>query len=638
MTYRPEIDGLRALALLPVIFFHAGFDWFRGGFVGVDVFFVISGYLITSIIMAAQMAGTFSLIDFYERRARRILPALLVVMLACWPFAWTWMFPYQMQNFSESLIAVSFFVSNLFFGSESGYFASGVELKPLLHTWSLAIEEQYYLFFPLLLLVCWRLGKKWIVGLLGIVACLSLAMAELKSTSQITEEFFLFAHYPPDQPTDPFYLLWTRGWELLLGALLVISGLAEKGKAVPRVVSQTGSFFGIALLVYAVHVFDANTPMPSLYGLVPTLGAICIISFATPETIVGRILGHRWLVGVGLISYSAYLWHHPLFAFTRIRSINNPPAWEFGILIICSLGLAYVTWRFIEVPFRDKRKINRDTFWVLTLGVSVVIVGVGIMGSLNKGFASRYGLADLDLLVSPQNLARYVTERHRNLSEPESSHASERKKVAIVGDSFSQDFINMVYEVGAFPDYEIRTLYIRARCQIYYGQEDVFPFIKEKDRESCRKANYGVRLKQITREVDVVVFAAAWKYWAAERLPTTIRNLAISSDKEVIVIGRKRFGKYRVRRYLSMNLAEKLQEKNKVRQFHLKINALMASIFSGQEFVDIHQIVCVTNSLECPVFTEEGKLISHDGGHLTKAGARFVGRKIFTESVLKKYR
>jgi peptidoglycan/LPS O-acetylase OafA/YrhL len=638
MKYRPEIDGLRALALLAVIFYHAGFDWFRGGFVGVDVFFVISGFLITSIIITAQTEGTFSLIEFYERRARRILPALMVVMLACWPFAWAWMFPFQMQDFSESLMAVSLFVSNIFFGSESGYFASGVKMKPLLHTWSLAIEEQYYLFFPLFLMVCWRLGKKWLVGLMGVVACLSLAMAEWKSTNQITEEFFLFAHYPPDQPTDPFYLLWTRGWELLLGALLVISGLAEKSKAASRVVSQTGSFFGVALLVYALCIFDANTPMPSLYSLVPTLGAICLISFATPQTIVGRILGHRWLVGVGLISYSAYLWHHPLFAFTRIRSINNPPAWEYGILIICSLGLAYVTWRFIEVPFRDKSKIHRNNFLVLILGMSVIIVGAGLMGSLNKGFANRYELADLDLIVSPKIRATYVTERHRNLSEHESFSASERKKVAIVGDSFSQDFINMVYETGAFSDYEIRTLYIQARCQIYYGQEDIFPFIKEKDRESCRKANYGIRLKQITREADVVVFAAAWKYWAAERLPATIRNLAIPSDKEVIVVGRKRFGKYRARRYLSMNLAEKLQEKNKVRKFHLKINALMASIFPGQEFVNIHQIVCGTNSLECPVFTEEGKLISHDGGHLTKAGARFVGQKIFTESVLKKYR
>ncbi len=637
MTYRPEIDGLRAIAVLPVMFFHAGFDWFRGGFVGVDVFFVISGYLITSIIWPDRTADKFSLVDFYERRARRILPALLFIMLMCLPFAWVWMFPYQIEEFSESLIAVSGLVSNIFFGKAAGYFDSGVELKPLLHPWSLAIEEQYYVLFPLFLMVAGRLGKKWIVAFLVVGASLSLAMAEWTSTKGLTEEFFLFAKYPPDQPMDPFYLLWTRAWELLLGALLAIPGFTGKGSTVPAVVSQAGSFLGVALLGYAVYVFDANTPMPSFYSLVPTLGAVCLISFATPHTIVGRILGHQWVVGIGLISYSAYLWHHPLFAFTRIRSPKEPSVWTFGLLIVCSLGLAYVTWRFLEGPFRDKGRISRKNLLLTTLSLSVIVVGLGLTGLLNKGFASRYASEDLDLIVSPKSRAMYVTERHRNLNSLKSFSASEKKRLAIIGDSFSQDFINMIYEVGVFPGYEIRTLYIRARCQIYYGQEDIFPYIKEKDREGCRKANYAVRLKNITREADVILLVAAWKDWAAERLPSTIRNLAISPCIEVVVVGRKNFGKFNVRQYLSMGPTEKIKVRNRVGNFHLKTNDFMASAFSDQQFVNIHQIICGNNSSDCPVFTSEGKLISYDGGHLTKAGARFVGKKIFSESVLKKY-
>ena len=172
MNYRREIDGLRALAVLPVILFHAGFQTFSGGFVGVDVFFVISGYLITTIILTEKQAGTFTLINFYERRARRILPALFAVMLVCLPFAWIWLLPQDMKNFSDSLVAVSGFASNILFWRTSGYFEPAAELKPLLHTWSLAVEEQYYVFFPLFLMLTWHLGKRWILVLLALVLSL----------------------------------------------------------------------------------------------------------------------------------------------------------------------------------------------------------------------------------------------------------------------------------------------------------------------------------------------------------------------------------------------------------------------------------------------------------------------------------
>lgn len=205
MNYRREIDGLRAVAVVPVILFHAGFQAFSGGFVGVDVFFVISGYLITSIILTEKQAGTFTLLGFYERRVRRILLALFVVMLACLPFAWFWMLPGDLRDFSRSLRYVSLFSSNILFLKQSGYFDTAVELKPLLHTWSLAVEEQYYVVFPVLLLLIWRLGKRWIVGIFAVMAVMSLAAAQWGS-------FY--------QPAATFYLLPTRGWEILLGVFI----------------------------------------------------------------------------------------------------------------------------------------------------------------------------------------------------------------------------------------------------------------------------------------------------------------------------------------------------------------------------------------------------------------------------------
>ena len=203
MNYRREIDGLRALAVVPVILFHAGVQTFSGGFVGVDVFFVISGYLITSIIIAQIDIGEFSLIDFYERRARRILPALFLVMFVCLPFAWLWLLPAEMMSFSQSLIAVSSFVSNILFWRTSGYFETAAELKPLLHTWSLAAEEQYYLLFPFFLTLTWKLGKRWIISLLVVAAFISLMAAQWGSINK---------------PAATFFLLPTRGFELFIGA------------------------------------------------------------------------------------------------------------------------------------------------------------------------------------------------------------------------------------------------------------------------------------------------------------------------------------------------------------------------------------------------------------------------------------
>lgn len=296
MDYRREIDGLRALAVLPVILFHAGFETFSGGFVGVDVFFVISGYLITTIILAELEQGKFSIVNFYERRARRILPALFLVMIVCISFAWFWLLPSDMKLFAKSFVAVSLFSSNILFWRESGYFDTAAELKPLLHTWSLAVEEQYYVLFPLFLIVTWRFGKRWVIGTLVVVAVLSLAAAEWGSTAK---------------PAATFFLLPTRAWELLIGTFVAFYLQGTTTWQPSRVLREVFSALGVAMLAYAVFTFSKQTPFPSLYALVPTVGTALIILFATQQTTVGKFIGNKFFVGIGLISYSAYLWHQP---------------------------------------------------------------------------------------------------------------------------------------------------------------------------------------------------------------------------------------------------------------------------------------------------------------------------------------
>lgn len=380
IAYRSEIDGLRALAVVPVMLFHAGFKSFSGGFVGVDVFFVISGYLITSIIIAEKQAGTFTLLGFYERRVRRILPALFLVMAVCIPAARLMLLPSDMKDFSQSMTAVSVFASNFLFWQKSGYFDSAAELRPLLHTWSLAVEEQYYVLFPIFLLLIWRYGMARILVIFSLLGILSLMLAN-----------FMI----PDEPSAAFYLLPTRAWELLVGAIIALYMTDRVHHAGNQWARQITSILGLSLIIVAVAAFDHRTPFPGLYALVPTVGAALIILYATPNTVVGSLLSSRLFVGVGLISYSAYLWHQPLLAFARHGSLHPPDVPLLLSLLASTFLLAYFSWRFVEVPFRKRDVITRKRLFVFAGCASVSFASFGLAGHLTKGFESHY-VAGLD--------------------------------------------------------------------------------------------------------------------------------------------------------------------------------------------------------------------------------------------------
>lgn len=373
MQYRREIDGLRAVAVLPVILFHAGFSLFSGGFVGVDVFFVISGYLITSILIAELEQGNFSIAGFYERRARRILPALFVVMLACLPFAYLWMLPSQLKDFAQSLIAVVFFSSNILFWFEGGYFSGAAELKPLLHTWSLAVEEQYYLLFPIGLLVLWRFGRQRVFWSLVGVSVLSLVMAEWSSRNGTSANF---------------YLAPTRAWELLAGSICAFMTVGKSQRS-----SNVLSAIGLAMILIAVFAYNENTPFPSVYALVPVVGTALIVLFAAEGTWVARLLGLRGFVGIGLISYSAYLWHQPLFAFARLRSLTEPSSALMAGLAGASFLLAWATWHWVEQEFRNPMNpllVTRRRVLAVSGVVGAVFVAFGLAGHLGIGLEWRF--------------------------------------------------------------------------------------------------------------------------------------------------------------------------------------------------------------------------------------------------------
>lgn len=378
MKYRPEIDGLRTLAVVPVILFHGGFSGFDGGFVGVDVFFVISGFLITGILAEDLAQGRFSLITFYERRARRILPSLFLVVIACIPFAWAWFVPRDLVDFAQSVFSTVTFWSNILFWRESGYFATAAELKPLLHTWSLSVEEQFYVFYPLLLWGVWRFGQRSVLVVLVAVMLISLGLADWGTSN---------AH------VATFYLLPTRAWELMIGALAALA-VRQGWVQFTRGVEEGLGIIGLIFIVYAITAFDEATPFPGFPALVPTMGALLILLPARTPTIAHRLLSLPAMVGLGLISYSAYLWHQPLFAFARYRSFGELPEMVMPGLVMLTFVLAYLSWRFVEAPFRRRATVSSRAVFGGSIAVGAVLCGLGVLGWAYNGLPSRLNMPE----------------------------------------------------------------------------------------------------------------------------------------------------------------------------------------------------------------------------------------------------
>ena len=413
MKYRSEIDGLRAIAVVPVILFHAGFELFSGGFVGVDVFFVISGYLITTILIEDIENERFSIINFYERRARRILPALFFVMLVCIPFAWIWMLPNQMKDFAQSLVAVSLFASNILFWRESGYFDAAAEEKPLLHTWSLAVEEQYYVLFPIFLILAWRFGKNRVFWMIVGMAAVSLLLSEWGWRNKATANF---------------YLAPTRAWELFAGS---IAAFIVRKQGVQK--NNPLATLGLTAIVFSIFFYDETTPFPSVYTLVPVLGTVLLVLCAHKETLAARLLSTKGFVGIGLISYSAYLWHQPLFAFARIRSFEHPSLLLMSVLSLTSLLLAYFSWRYIEAPFRKNNVFTRNVIFSISIfGFSSFLI-FGILGNGTNGFSSRFNNEELPYHT--------FSDADGNCMGRVSSFCNindDREKIFVIGDSTVQ--------------------------------------------------------------------------------------------------------------------------------------------------------------------------------------------------------
>lgn len=567
--------------MLPVILFHAGFELFSGGFVGVDIFFVISGYLITTIIINELEQGKLSIIKFYERRARRILPALFVVMFATLLAGYFLLMPDEYKNLGQSFVATSFFSNNILLGLTSGYWDLASEFKPLLHTWSLGIEEQYYVIVPILLLMVWKSGNNSIIYLLWSIFITSFLFA------------VWFVNISPDWA---FYILPTRAWELCIGALTAVY-LAKYSDAIHELkYANILSLFGIVSIIASIFIFDNTILSPGASLLIPVGGAVLIIGFCRPRSISYKLLANKFAVSVGLLSYSLYLWHQPVFAFLRAYSIERPTFSDFMMLLPLVFLLSYLTWRFVESPFRNKGLISQRFIFAFSITGSILFTTGGFYLNKSYGMASRVfnngvTIADMDKRIYNERAFKYKNNEFSDLS---------KTKILIIGNSFARDFTNLTLE--KFDTNHIEIVY----------RDDLKECINDHLYES-----YG----SLFVDADVIIFASGN---FQEDCYLKDIDFAQQNKKEIFYIGTKSFG-YNLNWIIQLDDEDRKNRFNHVDDATILHEKNMKAAIPEKNFISLLGPILVNQSI--PITDNMGRMLSTDRVHLTRYGAIFLGKK-----------
>jgi peptidoglycan/LPS O-acetylase OafA/YrhL len=501
LRYRPEIDGLRAIAVLVVILFHAGAN-LPGGFIGVDIFYVISGFLITKIIVGALHENRFSFAEFYSRRVKRLLPAAFFMLLATVLFGYVILTPDKYLELSKSAVYASIFLANVWFAGHSGYFDQTAEVSPLVHMWSLAVEEQFYLLFPLALMLAyrrWRLhGIQWAIGL---VLVLSLGSSLLLS---------------PRYTNFSFYLLPTRAWELSVGAVLVFLPLHHlRGFRAPTLLFGSGA----GLILFGLLSVSQEQPYPGWLALFPVIGTALLIAASHAEGAVGRnLLVLRPVVLIGRISYSAYLWHWPIVSYYRVYVAERAFfLHEVVALTIASLAVGYLSWRFIEERFRHRELPSGKTLRYGTYAISVM-VALPISVHLAGGFPDRISVQARTITDSNLMWSWTCAERIRPFAGDNHAYCvvgarwqGARVKGIIWGDSHSMHWGPLFHELAR--ERGISLVVAPLGCPPYLNAEYVqehYPKFPDFTEKCTHKHRLTVDWLNRTPEIRLVVMAAAW--------------------------------------------------------------------------------------------------------------------------------
>ncbi len=614
LSYRPEIDGLRALAVYAVIIFHLELCFFSnyslsGGFIGVDIFFVISGFLISSIILTEIENKKFTLLNFYNRRARRILPIFFLISIISSLLSFFFLLPGDLIEYSKSLLSSLYFSSNFFFWKTTGYFFSDNNLKPLIHTWSLSVEEQFYVIFPICLLICFRFFERLFIWLLILIFVISLIIAHIESSQGSSGSFFL---------------LPTRAWELISGIFCTLF-IKNRNHTSSMLIANSLSFFGLILVLGSIIFFNENFSHPGLITVIPVLGTMLILIFCNSATFVYKILANKILVFNGLISYSLYMWHQPLIAFSNYYQDKISLNFQISLLIIIFF-LSVLSWKFIEQPVRQRGKVaDKKYYSVLTILLTTLTL-ISVITIQKKGFIDKYSPKDHDLLLSKSQYGQYVSNNSNLLNKKQFNNTS-KKKILLIGDSFSQDILNSFKENVSFKKIDFSWFGINSGCNRFYRDLKCFE----------KNLKHDKLLNNIIKYSDFILLSMSWSDKNFLDTKQLLSNEEFSYLKEkLVIVGSKSFGKIsREERRSFLRLSES-ERKNLTFKINLELdisNNDIKSLFLNEIFIDLIDIFC-DSEYYCNLFNKKIKLISYDGSHLTKQGATFLGKNLEQNEII----
>jgi peptidoglycan/LPS O-acetylase OafA/YrhL len=506
-SYRPDIDGLRAVAVLAVVIFHAFPVWLPGGFVGVDIFFVISGYLITGIIVSAVQADQFSVRRFYARRVLRIFPALIVVLVSCLAFGWFVLLKDEYQELGKHTVAGVAFVQNFMLWSESSYFAVPAELKVLLHLWSLGIEEQFYIFWPLVLFLAFRLKIK--LGIVVVVlGCLSL---------------FLNIYEAQRDVTTDFYSPLTRMWELLVGALLAVNVKDSSVRTLSENTANTLSVLGCIAIVLSLTLINRDLTFPGYLATLPVFGSACLLA-SGPRSWLGKVaFSNKLMVWVGLLSYPLYLWHWPLLTFAKILENGTPVFTTRLMLMGLAVVLAWLTYRLVERPLRFNTS-HRHLIVLVLSGSMCIIAAMGYLIYQNDGFSSRRVVLEnvdtADHMASDFNVAGLCADlKADDFLTPfcqQRSAVTAGKTIVVWGDSSVVAWSPVLETIAKQDNYTLVRIAMLACPPILDAGKVVFSYAPV--RLYCSEGTSQQKVLDYLRKIkpDMVVVIAAWNQYSGD--------------------------------------------------------------------------------------------------------------------------
>tara|TARA_B110000858_G_C17794915_1_gene471898 strand:- start:878 stop:2821 length:1944 start_codon:yes stop_codon:yes gene_type:complete len=630
INYRPEINGLRAIAVGAVILYHSqinifGINLFVGGFIGVDIFFVISGYLITSIILnELNTTGSFSLKNFYERRIRRLLPALLFVMFLSIPFAWKYLLPSDFILFSKSIIYSLGLSSNFYFHYSGQEYGAGASLiKPFLHTWSLSVEMQYYILYPILLLAIIRYYRRYLIYLLIILFVINLGLAEWSSKNY---------------PSASFYFLHTRIWEFLAGSILGYFEISLEHRNKKKKISLILPSIGLILIGHSIIYFNDKMVHPSIYTLSPIIGACLIIWFSNKDEIITRVLSSKLFVGIGLISYSLYLWHYPIFAFIRVTDFTDGSILLKILLSIVILILSIFSYYLIEKPSNNKKNNFKIIFSLIIISI-FILVFININIVIKKGYQKRF------FFNNNFKLSRvgYFDEYNDFLFKYNYDNYDERDNVLIVGNSHADDILKILSKTSLKDKIYFNTPAIKikekfSQYQIHY----FYNFLKERKTETNDyDSDFYNHLKKQYDKSEIIILASQYKKKDLEILNKLIKILK-EENKKIIIFDNA----LELITKIGLNKLDYYVFKNKKIPNKINLNNIEEEVFLDSKNADIinsqikkiseknnifliesKKIFCNIIEKKCPLITEENYKIYWDSSHITNEGAVFFARK-----------